>query len=432
MRMNRRTLSLAAAAAILAFLALLSYVIVPKLSQRSVTAYFPAAVGLFPGDSVRILGVDVGRVERIDPEGTRVAVRMRLDRRWDLPADAQAVIVAPTLVTTRFVQLTPAYSGGPVLPDGGVIPQERTAMPVEWDVVKDQLTRLTQTLGPRADGTEPATGTLGELVGNAADSARGNGATLHDTLDKLARTTTALSDGRTDLFSMVRNLSMLVDALSQSHEQIVQFNGHLASVTQLLGTSETTLGDVVAELDGAVLDIGQFVRDNKQALGATVDGLGAATQALVDKRRDLEQVFHIVPTTLVNLSNIYQPAQNSLTSATVLTNTANPVQFLCGAIAGAGGQGAQEATDLCIHYLGPVLKTLAFNHIPLGTVVGNTVGALPDQIVYSEPGLAEPAANSTEPAAPTAPPAPPATGGLPGLLLPGLPPLSTPFGTGPR
>ncbi|GGN80167.1 MCE family protein [Nocardia rhizosphaerihabitans] len=432
MRMNRRTLSLAAAAAILAFLALLSYVIVPKLSQRSVTAYFPAAVGLFPGDSVRILGVDVGRVERIDPEGTRVAVRMRLDRRWDLPADAQAVIVAPTLVTTRFVQLTPAYTGGPALPDGGVIPQERTAMPVEWDVVKDQLTRLTQTLGPRADGTEPATGTLGEFVGNAADSARGNGATLHDTLDKLARTTTALSDGRTDLFSMVRNLSMLVDALSQSHEQIVQFNGHLDSVTQLLGTSETTLGDAVAELDGAVLDIGQFVRDNKQALGATVDGLGAATQALVDKRRDLEQVFHIAPTTLVNLSNIYQPAQNSLTSATVLTNTANPVQFLCGAIAGAGEQGAQEATDLCIHYLGPVLKTLAFNHIPLGTVVGNTVGALPDQIVYSEPGLAEPAGKSTEPAAPTAAPAPPATGGLPGLLLPGLPPLSAPFGTGPR
>ncbi|MEU4317571.1 MCE family protein [Nocardia fluminea] len=426
MRTTRRTLSLAAGVAILVFLAFLSYVIVPKLSQRSVTAYFPAAVGLFPGDSVRILGVDVGSVERIDPEGTRVAVRMRLDRRWDLPADAQAVIVAPTLVTTRFVQLTPAYTGGPALPDGGVIPQERTAMPVEWDVVKDQLTRLTQTLGPRTDGTEP--GTLGEFVGNAADSARGNGATLHDTLDKLARTTTALSDGRTDLFAMVRNLSMLVEALSQSHEQIVQFNGHLASVTQLLGTSETTLGEAVAELDGAVLDIGQFVRDNKQALGDAVDGLGAATQALVNKRRDLEQVFHIAPTTLVNLSNIYQPAQNSLTSATVLTNTANPVQFLCGAIAGAGEQGAQEATDLCIHYLGPVLKTMAFNHIPLGTVVGNTVGALPDQIVYSEPGLAQPAGNSIEPAAP----APPATGGLQGLLLPGLPPLSAPFGTGPR
>ena len=415
--MSRRTFSLVAGVAILVLLALLSYVIYPKLTTKTVTAYFPAAVGLFPGDAVRILGVDVGKVEKVTPEGTKVAVEMRVDKKWDLPEDVQAVILAPTLVTTRFVQLTPAYTDGPTLADGGTIPEDRTAMPVEWDVVKEQLYRSMKRLGPQGENRDE-TGTLAQFVTEAADNARGNGETLHDTLDKLARTTTALSDGRTDLFAMVRNLSLLVDALSQSHDEIVQFNGHLASVTQLLGDSERALGDSVADLDQAVLDIAQFVRDNKDSLDSTVAQLGTATQVLVDQRRDLEQIFHTAPTTLINLANIYQPAQNSLTAAPVLSNTANPVQFICGAIAGAGEQGAEEATNLCIQYLGPFLKTLAFNYLPLGTVIGNSVGALPGQIEYSEPGLDTGPRDTVgdsqlRVAAPSLP-------GLPGLLLPSL------------
>ncbi|MGR6520165.1 MCE family protein (plasmid) [Rhodococcus erythropolis] len=430
MRVKPKSISIAAGVAILAALALLSYVLVPRLTTNSVTAYFPVAVGLFPGDSVRILGVDVGSVEKVTPEGTRVAVQIRVDKKWDLPENVQAVVLAPTLVTTRSIQLAPAYTGGPTLGDGGRIPEERTAMPVEWDVIKEQLTRLTKRFGPQGEQGEQ-TGSLSEFVTEAAGNARGNGGTQHDTLDKLARTTTALSDGRTDLFSMVRDLSMLVDAMSQSHEEIVAFNGHLTSVTQLLGDSETELGDSVADLDQAVIDIASFVRDNKDGLGTAVDQLGTATQALVDKRRDLEQVFHIAPTTLVNLFNIYQPAQNSLTGAPVLSNTANPVQFICGAIAGAGELGAEEATNLCIQYLGPLLKTLAFNHSSLGAVIGNSVGALPDQIVYSEPGLEGPISTGAEsqlripPSLPTLP----ATAGLPGLLLPALPALP---GMGPR
>ncbi|MBJ8343888.1 MCE family protein [Antrihabitans sp. YC2-6] len=419
MTMSRKTVTLVSTAGVLALLAVLAYVVVPKLTSRTVVGYFPAAVGLFPGDEVRILGVDVGSVERIEPEGTRVAVHMRMDKKWELPADVQAVLIAPTLVTTRFVQLTPAYTGGPTLPDGGTIPEDRTAVPVEWDKIKEQLTRLTDTLGPQSDDGD-ATGTLAEFVTKAADNARGNGSTLHETLANLAQATTALSDGRTDLFSMVRDLSVLVDALSQSHQQIVAFNDHLASVTEVFAASETSIGDAVADLDLAVTDIEQFVRDNKDALGATVDKLGTATQSLADNRRDLEQVLHVGPTALVNLYDIYQPAQNSLTGAPALANFANPVQFICSAIAAAGEQGAQEATDLCVQYLGPVLKTLAFNYVPIGAVVGNSVGATPDQIEYSEPGLAAPVRTGGDSQL-RIPPALPSVPGLPGLLLPGLP-----------
>ena len=71
-----------------------------------------------------------------------------------LPADARAVIMAPNLVSARFIQLTPAYTDGPAMADGASIELDRTAVPVEWDEVKTELTRLSQQLGPR-QGSSP-------------------------------------------------------------------------------------------------------------------------------------------------------------------------------------------------------------------------------------------------------------------------------------
>ena len=61
---------------------------------------------------MRILGVNVGRVTAVIPEGNSVRVEMEYDAEVDVPEDAKAAIVTPTLVADRFVQLTPAYTEG--------------------------------------------------------------------------------------------------------------------------------------------------------------------------------------------------------------------------------------------------------------------------------------------------------------------------------
>ena len=80
---------------------------------------------------------------------------LHVDHGIRVPADAKAVIVAQNLVSARYVQLTPAYESGPAMTDGAVIPIERTAVPVEWDEVKEQLTRLATELGPEATACRP-------------------------------------------------------------------------------------------------------------------------------------------------------------------------------------------------------------------------------------------------------------------------------------
>src|SRR5690348_10978138 len=63
--------------------------------RRRLTAHFTAAVGVFPGSDLRVLGVRIGEVTAVVPEGRSVRVELSYDSRYDIPADAQAVIVPP-------------------------------------------------------------------------------------------------------------------------------------------------------------------------------------------------------------------------------------------------------------------------------------------------------------------------------------------------
>lgn len=103
-----------------------------RASNRThVVAYFDNSNGIFPGDDVRIRGVNVGKIDKIEPEPTRVKISFWLDSEYAVPADAKAVIVSPTLVTARAVQLTPPYTGGATLQNDAVIP--RSAPRFRWN-----------------------------------------------------------------------------------------------------------------------------------------------------------------------------------------------------------------------------------------------------------------------------------------------------------
>src|SRR4051812_25602260 len=193
-----------------------------QFNRINVIGYFANSSGLFVGDDVRILGVPVGRIDRIEPQGTRVKISFSYDEKYLVPGDAKAVILSPALVTARAIQLTPAYTGGPVMADHAVITQERTAVPVEFDDFRKQLERLRDTLQP----TEPGgVSTLGPLINPAADNMRGQGASLRQTLIELSQAISALGDHSNDIFSTVKNLSILVSALQNSTGVIRQLNG---------------------------------------------------------------------------------------------------------------------------------------------------------------------------------------------------------------
>lgn len=401
------------AGAVVVVLALVAagYFVYQDATKNTVVAQFSSTTGLYAGDDVRVLGVNVGKVESIEPQGDDARVKMRVESDVKIPADAKAVIIAQSLVSARFVQLTPVYSGGPSLADGETIPMERTAVPVEWDEIKTELTKLSTALGP--DGVDDQ-GPAGRFIDTAANNLDGNGDSLRATLTELSDTMRVLSDGRTDLFATIRNLQAFVTALSNSNEQIVQFGGRLASVSQMLAESSDEFGSAMADLDVAIGEVQRFVANNQAGLVEGVARLADATQVLTTKRPEIERILHAGPNALANFNNIYQPAQGTLTGAIAANNFGNPINFICGAVAGVENATSERSADLCKQYLGPVLSSLVFNYPALlaNPIMG--VDAYPDQIVYTEPGL-EPAP------APTAPsPAPSPMAQMPTVQVPSL------------
>jgi phospholipid/cholesterol/gamma-HCH transport system substrate-binding protein len=402
-------------------------------SRTHLTAYFTNSNGLFVGDQIRILGIPVGKIDQIEPQPGRAKVAFWVDGQYPLPANVNAAVISPSLVAVRAIQLTPAYTTGPRIADGAVIPLDRTAVPVEWDDLRDQLQKLTTALQPTQPG---GVSTLGQFVSTAADNLRGQGADIHDTLVKLSQAFSALGDHSQDLFSTIKNISILVSALQSSRDLMRALNQNLASVTSLLSNDPGEVGNAVRDINGVVGDVQDFVATNKDAIGTTADKLASVTTALNESLDDIKQTLHITPTAFSNFLNIYQPAQGTLTGAIAVNNFANPISFLCGAIQAASRLGADQSSKLCVQYLAPILKNRQYNFPPLGENLFNGASARPNELTYSEDRLRPDYVPPSAPAAPAdaAPPGPPLsaeaappgpaatpidpTSGLQGLMVP--------------
>lgn len=398
-----------------------------------VVGYFDNSTGLFVGDDVRIRGVDVGKIDKIEPEAQRTKITFWFDNDHRVPADVKAVILSPQLVTGRAIQLTPPYEGGPTLDGGAVIPQDRTAVPMEWDDVRAQLEKLTGMLQP----TEPGgASTLGALVNTAADNLRGQGSSIREAVIELSQTLSALGDHSKDIFGTIKNLSTLVTALHGSGDLLGQLNVNLAEVTGLLADDPNEVGQAVQDLNSVVGDVQSFVAENREPIGIASDKLASISAAVTASLDDLEQVLHVLPTAAVNFNNIYEPSNGSLTGALSINNFANPVSFLCGAIQAASRLGAEQASKLCVQYLAPIVKNRQYNFPPLGENLFVGAQARPNEVTYSEdwmrPDFVPPEMNSTPPvpsaplpaetptaaeaSAPTVSTDP--TAGLPGMMTP--------------
>ncbi|MGD9620165.1 MAG: MCE family protein [Mycolicibacterium sp.] len=384
-----------------------------KVNRVNVVAYFDNSNGLYVGDDVRILGVRVGGIESIEPQPERVKISFWYDDRYDVPADAKAAILSPALVTSRAIQLTPAYTGGPVMENNAVIPEERTAVPVEWDDVRAQLQRLSEQLQP----TEPGgVSPLGSVINTTADNVRGQGANIRDTVIKLSQAFSALGDKSTDIFSTIKNLATLVSALQDSTNLMRQLNQNLASVTGLLADDPGEVAAAVRDLNAVVGEVQSFVAENRDALGTTSEKLAGVTTALNESLDDIEQFLHLTPSALQNYNNIYQPAQGAVSAILAINNFANPIQFLCGAVQAASRLGAEESAKLCVQYLAPIMKNRQYNFLPLALNQLNGATTRPNELTYSEdwlrpdyvpPGGPPPAAAPPPPPAVPLPPPPP-------------------------
>jgi phospholipid/cholesterol/gamma-HCH transport system substrate-binding protein len=306
------------AATVLAVLALLAAAVTVLRAgddTKTVTAHFPRTISLFEGNEVRIMGVPVGEITAIVPEGTSVRVDMEYDAQYDVPAGATAAIVTPTLVADRFVQLTPAYSGGPVMADGADIPMQHTAVPVELDRVYSGIDSLTTALGPSGANRD---GSLSELLTVSAGTLKGQGARANAMIGDLARTVETFNRGKSDLYGTVRGLQRFTSTLAAHDRQVRGFLSVLADTSRQLSGERQEIRAALHHLAIALGTVERFVRTNKALVQHDVAALADVSGTLAKHRDILGKLLEKGPLGLSNLITAFDANSGSIGSRTQL------------------------------------------------------------------------------------------------------------------
>ncbi|MEB3033015.1 MCE family protein [[Mycobacterium] nativiensis] len=360
-----------------------------KLSSTTVVAYFPQTDALYPGDAVQIMGVRVGAIDKIEPADDKMKVTLHFANKYKVPADAKAIILNPTLVASRTIQLEPPYRGGPVLANKAVIPEERTEVPVEWDTLRNDVTNIIEKLGPtRAQPKGP----IGDAIESFADGLAGKGQEINTAFNSLSEALTALNKGRGDFFAVVRSLSLFVKALDHNDQQFVAVNRDLAKFTSNLNSTDQSLAKATDQFYATMTIVKAFLTQNADSLVSTISNTEQVTTAITQPEalEGFETALHVLPNVLAAVGEIYHPAQGAVTGFPVLVNFANPMEFICSAIQAGSRLGYQDSAELCAEYLAPVADAIKFNYLPFGINIWTSAYTTPKQIAYSEPRLQPP------------------------------------------
>jgi virulence factor Mce-like protein len=266
----------------------------------TVTAYFPSAVALYSSAPVKVLGLPAGKVTKVEVEGDRIKVVMKIPNDVPVPDKVQAQIIPQSLIGERYVALKPAWTQGEArVKDGYVINLEDTVVPVEPDQALAALKKFLDSLDPKG---------LGQLITNLSDDLQGNGQSLNSAIDGISNLVATFADKDQQLSDIVDNFDQFTATLDTREAQLGQVLDAFAGATQVLADERQDLEGLLhslAELStnslGLVADHADRLRTDIQTittLAASIDANLGAVKNLLDSG----------PLLVTGLENAFNPA----------------------------------------------------------------------------------------------------------------------------
>jgi phospholipid/cholesterol/gamma-HCH transport system substrate-binding protein len=266
-------------------------------SKITVSALMADSAGLFVGNDVGVLGVPVGKVTSIKPEGTHVRVTMSVDKDQPVPADVGAVVVARSVATDRYVELTPVYHSGPRLADGAEIPEPQTRTPVDFDEVLEALDTFASGIAG-SKGTRQAVANILEQGSKAFDD---KGVLFNQAITSLGGAVNSISGQRDNITGTVKSLDTLTGTIAANQQLVRDFVTQVSRASQLLADERTNFRTALRSLSQAVTLVADFAHQNRQQLVTAMDRSTALMSSLLTRRDSLTEILRVMPVTLENL-----------------------------------------------------------------------------------------------------------------------------------
>ncbi|MEO7942636.1 MAG: MCE family protein [Marmoricola sp.] len=229
-------------------------------------AAFAESGGLKPNDEVRIAGVRVGKITKVELVGDRVIATFKVKTPSKFGTETGAAIKVKTLLGAMFISLEPAGPGQ--LKEDSTIPVSRTKSP--YNVVQafsglagraekidvkrlatslDTLASLTKDTPVAFQGTLRGLSRLSETVASRNDQ-------IGELLGNLDTVSGVLADRDQDLVSLMKNSDILLRALvarrQAVHTLLVSTSRLSTELTLLVKQSRADLKPALANLQGVV------------------------------------------------------------------------------------------------------------------------------------------------------------------------------------
>ncbi|MGY2125698.1 MlaD family protein [Nocardia gipuzkoensis] len=265
-----------------------------------ITADFDNIAGVYVGNPVTVLGLEVGRVERIVVKSTLIEVYLSIKSEVKIPKDAMAVLISPSIVTDRHIELSPVYSHGETLADGAHLPKSQTKTPVELDTLIQTIDQFTAALEPHdeMEGSGPLSGrVLHPLL-------EGNGTKIRDTLQALSSALKVGTDNKDAVSNIIIRLNELTSMLAENDRAVRDFSDKVTQMNGLLAEQAPGLQATLDQLSAFLANTSGTFGQYQHQLADTLAGLTNVTDQLRADAHGLTEVVDLTPMVFQNIDNV--------------------------------------------------------------------------------------------------------------------------------
>jgi phospholipid/cholesterol/gamma-HCH transport system substrate-binding protein len=202
-------------------------------------AVFVDATGVVKGDDVRIAGVKVGSVNKIEVEGRdRALITFTVEEGTQLSDSTHAAIRFRNLVGQRYISLTQDVGESGTLEEGDTIPVGQTSPALDLTVLFNGFKPLFQALSPDD---------INKLSYEIVQVFQGEGGTLENLLGHTASITQTLADRDQVIGDLIDNLDYVLDHVADRDEQLTNL---IQSFRTLVSGLKDDREAILTSLDG--------------------------------------------------------------------------------------------------------------------------------------------------------------------------------------
>ena len=261
--------------------------------QVPYAADFTNASGLRAGNYVRIAGVQVGKITKVELRGTHARVSFKLDDDQQLTTTTGAAINYANLLGQRFVNLLPGEQPGSPLRRGSVIGMDRTTPGLDLTAVFNGFQPLFAALSPDE---------VNKLAGSVVQVFQGQSGTVESLFKQTAVITNDLAGRQQLIDSLLTNLSSLLTQVGAHDAQIGQLIDNFDSLVGNLADDKQQLGDAVSGLSQLTTGIGSLLQQAQPALDADINRLVTVTGTLKEQQGPLDAAVRGLPDLLTTFT----------------------------------------------------------------------------------------------------------------------------------